>query len=157
MGMEDLQNNLLFIKLIQKLAYRLGLAYQEEAPEMTADEIYEDQEFFPAFNSEKHNYLKKKIGYVCRSPRGNMVRLIQNYDNSIYPDDPEDLPAQWGFYWPKNPKYAKEFVKLATSPYGIGDCCIENGITYRSKISANVHAPSEYPDGWEEVAVDATV
>ena len=42
-------------------------------------------------------------------------------------------------------------MAMATSPYGEGDCCTENGKTYRSKMETNVYAPSAYPDGWEEV------
>jgi hypothetical protein len=34
-----------------------------------------------------------------------------------------------------------------------GDCCTENGNTYRSLIDNNVWAPSAHPAGWEEVPV----
>lgn len=151
MNFNDLQNDPFVIKFIQKLARMLGEKYQTDAPTMTADEIYEDQEFFPAFNLQLHNYLNKPAGYVCKSPSGNMVKLLQPYDSTIYTQNPEDLPAQWGFYWSSNPDYATEFIKLATSPYMKGNVCLFEGEIYRSTIDNNVHSPSEYAAGWEKV------
>lgn len=94
-----------------------------------------------------------KDGFVCKSSAGRVVRLIQAYDSDTYPQEPEDLPAQWGFAWSQNPAHALPFISLATSPYMIGDVCTENGIVYRSTHDDNVWAPSEYPDWWE-VATD---
>lgn len=152
MGMDDMMKNEFFRKFIIRLARMLGEHYQEKAPKMSAEEIYEDQEFFPNFNTEKHNYLNKPTGYVCRSPRGNMVKLIQPYDSATYPADPEDLLAQWAFYWSKDPRFATEFVKSSTSPYNKDDCCVENGVIYRSLADNNIWAPSEYPTYWEDIS-----
>ena len=88
-------------------------------------------------------------GFVCRSSAGRVVRLIQNYDSSIYTQEPEDLPAQWGFVWSTDPEKALPFIAISTSPYMTGDCCTENDIVYRSTIDNNVWAPSAYPQGWE--------
>lgn len=148
---DELMNDPFFAKFISRVARMLALDYQQRAPQMTADEIYEDSEFFPKFDLTKHNYLEKKAGYVCQSPRGNMVRLLQPYDSTVYTSDPEELPAQWGFYWSKDPKKATEFMKLSTSPYSKGDCCIENGEVYRSTADNNVWSPSEYATYWEKV------
>ena len=95
--------------------------------------------------------LTRKAGFVCKSTAGRVVRLIQPYDSETFPGEPEELPAQWGFQWSKDPKEALPFVAMATSPYNTGDCCTENGKVYRSKMDNNVHAPSAYHDGWEEV------
>ena len=92
-------------------------------------------------------------GFVCKSSEGRVVRLIQAYDSDTYPQEPEDLPAQWGFAWSQNPAHALPFISLATSPYMMGDVCTENGTVYRSTHDDNVWAPSEYPDWWE-VATD---
>ena len=70
---------------------------------------------------------------------------------TIYTQEPEDLPAQWGFYWSTDPKKALPFISLATSPYMTGDCCTEGGQIWRSAIDNNVWAPSAYPQGWEVV------
>lgn len=148
---EELNNDPFLKQMFLKLVKMIALDCQEKAPEMTAEEIYENEEFFPAWNPNLHNYLEKKAGYVCKSPKGNLVRLIQPYDSTVYTDEPEALTAQWGFYWSKDPKKAKEFVKSATSPYGKGDCCIEDGKVYRSTMDGNTFAPSEYERGWELV------
>lgn len=35
--------------------------------------------------------------------------------------------------------------------YDTGDCCTENGLTYRSTMDNNVWAPSAYAAAWEVV------
>lgn len=149
--MDEIENDPFMKALFLKLVKMVALKCQDDAPDMTSEEIYENEEFFPAWNPQIHNYKNKKIGYVCKSPSGNLVRLIQPYDSDIYGDEPEQLTAQWGFYWSKDPKKAKDFVKSSTSPYGIGDCCKENDVVYRSLMDNNVYAPSEYDRGWEIV------
>jgi hypothetical protein len=80
-----------------------------------------------------------------------VVKLIQPYDSNIYKQEPEELVAHWGFVWSNDPKHAKPFVAISTSPYNTGNCCTENGEVYRSAMEANVFAPSAYPNGWEKV------
>lgn len=149
---DEIEQDPFLKKLFLKLVKMVALDMQDKAPEMTADELYESEDFFPEWNPEIHNYLEKKAGYVCKSKKGNLVRLIQPYDSKIYPQEPEELSAQWGFYWSKDPKRAKEFVKSATSPYNIGDCCKEGEQVYRSIMDNNTYAPSEYDRGWELVS-----
>lgn len=128
---------------------------QTEAESMTGTELYAEEDYIPDFAAAvaKKNMLERKAGmtdgFVCRSSAGRVVRLIQNYDSSIYTQEPEDLPAQWGFVWSTDPEKALPFVAISTSPYMTGDCCTENGTAYRSKIDNNVWAPSAYPQGWE--------
>lgn len=149
--LEELENDPFLKKLFMKLVKLAAVECQESAPAMTAEEIFDNEDFFPMWNPNIHNYLEKKTGYVCKTPSGNLVRLIQPYDSKTYTDEPEKLPAQWGFYWSKDPKKAKDFIKSSTSPYNIGDCCKEDGKVYRSTVEANVYAPSEYDRGWELV------
>lgn len=130
---------------------------QTQAPDMTGTELYAEEEYIPSFKAAvaKKNMLERKAGqkdgFVCKSSAGRVVRLLQNYDSSIYTQEPEELPAQWGFVWSKDPAKAKPFIALSTSPYNSGDCCTETGIVYRSTMEGNVHAPSAYPQGWEKV------
>lgn len=138
-------------------------ALQERAESMTGTELYAEGEYIPDFRAacKKQNMLERKAGltdgFVCRSSAGRVVRLLQNYDSTVWthedgtPWEPEELPAQWGFKWSTDPKDALPFVAISTSPYNTGECCTENGKTYRSKMDGNVHAPSAYPQGWEEV------
>ena len=145
------------LKTLRQAGKQAAEALQQKAPDMTGTELYAEEEFIPSFKSAvaKKNMLERKAGqkdgFVCKSSAGRVVRLLQNYDSSIYTQEPEELPAQYGFVWSKDPAKALPFIALATSPYDTGDCCTETGIVYRSLIENNVHAPSAYPQGWEVV------
>lgn len=129
-------------------------AIQTSVGEMTGTELYENEVFIPDFTAAcaLKNMLDRPAGFTCRSTSGRIVALIQPYDSTIYTQEPEELPAQWRFKWSKDPAKALPFVAISTSPYDTGDCCTDNGSTYRSKIDSNVHSPSDYPQGWEEVS-----
>lgn len=141
--------------------YDRGLAdaadLQERSSTMTGTQLYAEEEKIPDFLAAKAvmNMLQRPVGFVCRSSAGRVVKLLQVYDSTIYTQEPEELPAQWGFVWSKDPRKALPFVALSTSPYMIGDCCTEGDKIYRSTIDNNVWAPSAYPQGWEEVSIDA--
>ena len=145
------------IETIKHMAKLAAQAVQANAENMTGTELNAEDKYIPEFKMAvaKKNMLERKAGqtdgFVCKSSAGRVVRLLQNYDSSIYTQEPEELPAQWGFVWSKDPKKALPFIALATSPYDTGDCCTETGIVYRSTMDGNVHAPSAYPQGWEVV------
>lgn len=128
-------------------------ALQTNADAMSGTELYASEDQIPDFVEAcaKMNMLQRTVGFVCRSSAGRVVRLLQNYDSSIYTQEPEEIPAQWGFKWSTDPAKALPFIALSTSPYNIGECCTENGTVYRSTINNNVWAPSAYSQGWEEV------
>ena len=140
---------------MRKSGKAVAESLQTDAENMTGTELYAEEDYIPDFAAAvaKKNMLERKAGmtdgFVCRSSAGRVVRLIQNYDSSIYTQEPEDLPAQWGFVWSTDPEKALPFVAISTSPYMTGDCCTENVTAYRSKIDNNVWAPSAYPQGWE--------
>ena len=126
---------------------------QERSPNMNGTELYAVDDRIPQFKEavKRMNMLNRSMGFVCKSTAGRVVRLIQNYDSSIFTAEPEELPAQYGFVWSDDPTKALPFVAISTSPYMKGNCCSENDAVYRSKIDNNVHAPSAYPQGWEAV------
>lgn len=128
---------------------------QARASDMTGTELNGVDDRIPWFSAAaaRMNMMERPVGFVCKSSAGRVVKLLQPYDSTIYTQEPEELPAQWGFVWSHDPAKAKPFIALSTSPYNMGDCCTENGITYRSKIDGNVHAPSAYPAGWEQVTI----
>lgn len=132
-----------------------ALALQEKAPSMTGTELNAVDNNIPSFKAAigNKNMLERKVGFVCRSSAGRVVRLVQLYDSTIYTQEPEELPAQWGFAWSTDPTKALPFVALSTSPYNKGDCCTEDGKVYRSTLDNNVWSPSAYPQGWEGVSV----
>ena len=133
-----------------------ALEVQNKSPNMTGTELYEVDDKIPNFKAavEKMNMLDRHAGltdgFVCKSSAGRVVRLIQNYDSTIFTGEPEELPAQYGFVWSNDPAHALPFVAISTSPYMKGNCCSENGVVYQSEIDYNVHAPSAYPAGWRE-------
>lgn len=143
------------IEIMRKAGRTSALALQADAPELDGTALNEQAEDIPSFAAAKatKNMLNRPVGFVCKSSAGRVVRLIQPYDSSIYPGEPETLPAQWGFAWSKKPAHALPFMALSTSPYMAGDCCTDTGKVYRSKIDNNVYAPSDYPAGWEEVII----
>lgn len=130
-----------------------ALALQEKAHDMTGTELNAADSDIPGFKAAaaNKNMLERKAGFVCRSSAGRVVRLVQTYDSTIYTQEPEELPAQWGFAWSTDPAKALPFVAISTSPYNNGDCCTESSNVYRSTLDNNVWSPSAYPQGWEEV------
>lgn len=126
---------------------------QAESATMTGTELNAQDLYIPDFQAarEKMNMLDRPVGFVCRSSAGRAVKLLQPYNSDTYPQEPEELEAQWGFVWSTDPKKALPFIEKATSPYNIGDCCTEDGHVYRSKIDSNVFAPSDYEQGWEDL------
>lgn len=145
------------LQTMQQAGLTHAQALQAKAPEMTGTELYAQEDYIPDFQAAKalKNMLERPAGqengFVCRSTAGRVVRLIQVYDSETYPQEPEELPAQWRFVWSTDPAKALPFVALSTSPYATGDCCTESGHVWRSKIDNNVWAPGGYPQGWEDL------
>lgn len=132
---------------------RDALALQERSSGLTGTELNAEDDKIPDFREavKVMNMLNRPVGFVCRSSAGRVVRLLQTYDSSIYTNEPEELPAQFGFVWSQDPAKARPFVALSTSPYNTGDCCSEEGQVFRSAMDGNVWAPSAYPAGWVAV------
>ena len=141
------------LRTMQQAGLTQAQALQAKAPEMTGTELYAAEDYIPGFQAAKaaKNMLERTAGFVCRSTAGRVVRLIQTYDSTIYAQEPEELPAQWGFAWSTDPAKALPFIAMSTSPYDTGECCTEGGHVYRSKIDNNVWAPSAYGQGWEDL------
>jgi len=68
-------------------------ALQLKSDDMTGTELHEEIAFIPSFYAAcaKMNMLQRKAGFVCKSPQGNVVKLIQPYDSDIYKEEPEVL------------------------------------------------------------------
>ena len=126
---------------------------QKRAANMTGTALNGEKGFLPDFRAAaaSMNMLNRSVGFVCKSSAGRVVKLLQPYDSTIYTQEPEELTAQWGFVWSDDPAHAKPFVALSTSPYMKGNCCTDDGKTYRSLIDNNVWKPLDYPAGWEVV------
>ena len=134
-----------------------ALAFQGRTSSMTGTEINAEDSKIPHFENavKTQNMFTRKAGqtdgFVCISPEGRVVRLIQNYDSDIYTDVPEKLDAQWRFVWSTDPKKAQPFMALSTSPYATGDCCTHNGHVWRSGQDGNIWAPGTATIAWDDL------
>lgn len=130
---------------------------QVASVDMTGTELYQKDDYIPDFLQAiaVKNMLERKAGktdgFLCKSSAGHIVRLIQNYDSSIYTQEPEELSAQWGWYWSTDPKRALPFVSSSTSPYNTGDCCTYEGHVWRSGQDNNTWAPGTINIDWEDL------
>ena len=145
----------LVLNTMKEYGKKVATEIQSKVEEFTNTELNEKKGFIPSYKAacEKMNMLKRPVGFVCKSSAGRVVKLLQNYDSTVYTQEPEELPAQWGFVWSDDPKHALEYVAISTSPFMIGNCCIDEGEVYRSTIDNNVWRPKDYPQGWEKVEV----
>ena len=134
--------------------YEAAKLIQTNADTMTGTELYAADDRIPSFAAavQKMNMLARPIGFTCKSSAGRVVRLLQVYDSDIYAQEPEELPAQWGFKWSTDSAKALPFIAVSTSPYNRGECCTVDGAVFRSVMDGNVWPPLDYPSGWEEVA-----
>lgn len=133
--------------------YEAALLLQTNADSMTGTELYAADDRIPAFKAAcaKKNMLDRPAGFTCLSTAGRVVRLLQPYDSNTYTEEPEQLPAQWGFKWSTDPAKALPFIALSTSPYNTGECCTYDGKVWRSGQDGNVWAPGTVGVKWEEV------
>lgn len=130
---------------------RNALDLQKRSPEMTGTEIIAEEGNVPTWDGAK-DYTSWKPGWPV-ADEGQIWTLIQPHNAAHYPGRPSSLRALWSLAHTTDPAKAKPFVE----PYGTsgmymtGECCTENGGTYRAKNDNTVHAPSAYPAGWEVV------
>ena len=132
---------------------RQAMSLQDRSSQLTGTELNAEDDKIPEFRAavQQKNMLHRPVGFVCRSSAGRVVKLLQPYDSSIFDQEPEELPAQFGFVWSQDPAKASPFVSVSTSPYNTGDCCSEDGRVFRSAMDGNVWPPSAYPAGWMAV------
>lgn len=146
-------NKELVLETLRRSGKTIAGTVQDKSGVMTGTELNAEEDYIPSFVKacEKMNMIDRPSGFVCKTSAGRVVKLLQVYDSTIYTQEPEELPAQWGFVWSDDPAHALPFIALSTSPYMAGNCCTENDTVYRSIIDNNVWPPSEYPQGWEEI------
>lgn len=149
-----MNNNKDFVmETMKKYGIVTAKALQERSESMTGTELYAEEDFIPDFKFAvaKKNMFDRDIGFVCKSTKGRVVKLVQPYDSDVYTQEPEELPAQWGFKWSTDPAKALPFIAISTSPYMKDDCCLWEGEVYRSTADNNVWSPSDMPTYWEVV------
>lgn len=143
----------LILDTLRRMGKSVAEAVQAKSAGMTGTQLNAEEDYIPSFAAAcaRMNMLERPAGFVCKSSAGRVVKLVQPYDSTIYPQEPEELEAQWGFAWSTDPAKAKPFVALSTSLYNTGDCCLNRaGEPRRSKIDNNVFDPDEAPEYWED-------
>ena len=152
-----LNNKEFVLETMKKTGLSAATTFQANSPNMTGTEMYEQTNYIPDFQAAKaaKNMLERQAGmtdgFVCLSTAGRVVRLIQNYDSDIYTQEPEELPAQWGFKWSTDPKKALPFIAISTSPYMIDDCCTFNEHVWKSGQDNNVWEPGSMGVSWSDL------
>lgn len=152
----------LVLRVLQDYSRDKAAALQADQINMTGTELYAQEQYIPDFQAAKAamNMSQRKVrendGFLCRSTAGHVVRLIGSYDSDVWPGEPEELPAQWKFVWSKDPKKARPFVAISTSPYNTDECCIypaEDGVNhvYRSGQDGNVLPPRTVNIQWDDL------
>lgn len=150
------------LRVLQDYSRDKAVALQADQINMTGTELYAQEQYIPDFQAAKAamNMSQRKVGendgFLCRSTAGHVVRLIGSYDSDVWPGEPEELPAQWKFVWSKDPKKARPFVAISTSPYNTDECCIypaEDGVdhVYRSGQDGNVWPPRTVNIQWDDL------
>lgn len=151
-------NRELVLETMKRAGKLIAQDIQDNAAGMSGTELNAEADYIPGFTAAcaRMNMLDRPIGFVCSSTAGRVVKLIQPYDSAIFPQEPEELPAQWGFQWSTDPAKALPFVSLATSPYNTGDCCTYEGHVWRSGQDGNVWAPGTVNVSWEDLGAVST-
>ena len=146
-------DNTIYIEAMKAKGATDAADFQTRSASMTGTEMYAEEEKIPDFQAAKavKNMLERPVGFICRSTAGRVVKLLQPYDSNTYPQEPEELEAQWGHYWSKDPKKALPFIAQATSPYMTGDCCTDAGHVHASKEDNNVWSPTDQPNRWTDL------
>lgn len=141
------------IEKMKAIGLQAAEALQEAAPGMDGTQLIDREGDIPDFNPDRQ-YLNWAAG-TCVRDGGQVWKLIQPYDSTIYKDPPARMRAQWGLCHTKNPDKAKPYVapEGTSGMYMEGECCIaSDGRVYRSKADNNAWPPEDAPDYWKEAA-----
>lgn len=134
----------------QGKAAALNLA--QRAPDMDGTALIAEQDHIPAW-SENAVYTEKHVGFPVQD--GDQVyTILQPHTPANNPGfRPADLPAIYSIKHTKDPAKAKPYMAPngTSGVYEKGDCCIYNGVVYRSVFDGdNVWTPDGFPSGWME-------
>ena len=145
-------------KIIYQEGRRQALELQDRSAAMTGTELNAADDLIPAFSEavKQKNMLDRKAGqtdgFVCLSPAGRVVRLIQKYDSNVFTQTPEELPAQWRMVWSTDPAKAKPFIEFYgdTSYQGVVCPGTATALAYpidKITISCEKDFDAEHPAG----------
>lgn len=129
-----------------------ALDLRGRAKDMDGTAIIAERQAVPNWDGTK-DYSAWPVGAPVVD-EGRTYGLIQPHNAAHYPDArPAALPALWSIQHTTDPEKAEPYLAPngTSGMYMAGECCTDDGVTYRSTTDNNVWRPSEYPEGWEEV------
>lgn len=156
-------NNELYLEAMKAKGQADAADLQQRSSTMDGTQLYAEEEKIPLFSEavKVMNMSQRQAGqdngFVCVSPAGHVIRLIQKYDSDTYTQDPEsnDLAAQWRFVYSTDPKKARPFLDspahMSESYYRMDECCTYSGHVWCSKLATNTWKPTDYPAGWDDL------
>lgn len=156
-GADSLTNKELILNVMRAQGASDALDLRSRAAGMDGTEIIAEESKAPQWDSSK-DYSGWPVGAPVRDGE-QVYKLLQPHNASTWPDQrPADLPALWSICHTKDPERAKPYMAPngTSGMYMTGECCTENGVTYRSTIDNNVWPPADYPQGWEAVQEEST-
>lgn len=127
-----------------------ALDLRGRAAQMDGTAIIAEEAKIPEWSGSR-DYSSWPIGAPVRFS-GNVFGLLQPHNASHYPDtNPSNAPALWSIKHTIDPHRAKPFFPpFGTSGlYMDGECCLIDGVVYRSLVDSNPYSPTEYADFWE--------
>lgn len=143
-------NQELILSLMKAQGKADALDLRARAKDMDGTSIIAEKQKAPAWDESK-DYSSWPVGAPVVDD-GRTYGLLQPHNASSYPDTrPATLPALWSLQHTTDPAAAEPYLAPngTSGMYMKGECCTEDGKTYRSTIDNNVWAPADYPDGWE--------
>ena len=121
----------------------------------TADSAAMAQEFAPIMRAWVAGTMENPVTYNLndlRTENGVPYKCTQPHTHHGEAGwNPSAGTALWRRFHGTTPDTAWEFIADGANPYMTGECCTENGKTYRCKEDNIVYAPSVLPEKWEEV------
>lgn len=149
-------NDPFFEKIFMHLVRMAAEDFQKRAETMSAEELYENSDFFPAYNPDRHDYMQKPVGYTCRAEDGTIMQLMPSIATMALSDDTSGMgksravaQPMWKRRWSRVAEYAKAFVSDPMSPYDTGMCCVWENAVYRSLEDDVIESPAEAETSWE--------
>lgn len=156
-GADSLTDKELILNVMRAQGASDAIDLRSRAAGMDGTAIIAEESKAPQWDSSKDYSLWPAGAPVCYDSQ--VYKLLQPHNASNYPDsNPANAPALWSITHTTDPAMAKPYMAPngTSGMYMTGECCTENGVTYRSTIDNNVWPPADYPQGWEAVQEEST-
>lgn len=144
-------NDPFFEKIFMHLVRMAAEDMQKRALEMDTEALYENSDFFPAYNPERHDYTQKPVGYTCKAEDGTIMQLMPSVSmmgDAELGTSGDAAQPMWKRRWSRVSENAKAFVSDPISPYDTGMCCVWENEVYQSLEDDVTESPADAPSSW---------